>query len=104
VSWGDLIEGAVYVAIAPRTPYAKIGVTFPRCEADAAEAVRVRLRKLQRGCPLELRLGAYVYVEDAPGVEAELLRQFSRYRLFGSEWVKVARPGRVLHALRQLTK
>jgi hypothetical protein len=103
MSWGTPIPGAVYVAVAPKTPYAKIGLTVCE-EGEAAEAVRVRLRKLQKNCPLSLKLGAYVWVEDAISVEGELLHQFSKQRLFGSEWVKVPRTGLVLHALRQFAE
>jgi Meiotically up-regulated gene 113 len=97
---GDWISGVVYVVLALKTPFCKIGLTLCR-EGEAGAAMRRRLRQLQMGTPLRLKVGAYVYAQDAPGVEAQLLRQFAKQRLHGSEWVRVARHGRVIHALRQ---
>jgi hypothetical protein len=86
MSWGETIRGAVYVAVAK--PFVKVGLTV--CAEDEAEqAVAVRVKKLQKGCPLPLRLAHFAYVQDAPGVEAELLRRFARQRVVG-EWVKAS--------------
>jgi hypothetical protein len=102
MSWGSYIGGAVYVAKTVGYPFAKIGLTV--CDADAAEqAVAVRLKKLGKNCPLPLKLVMYAYVEDAPGIEADLLRRFSKVRVVG-EWVRVRSPLVVVRELGRLVE
>ena len=97
---GSLIGGCVYLARTPGLPFVKIGMTRATRETAPA-AVAARLGKLQRGCPLKLELAHFAYVDDAPGVEAELLRRFAQARCFG-EWVKVSRPGALVRELKRL--
>jgi hypothetical protein len=99
MSWGETIPGAVYVAVA--APFAKIGMTV--CSAEDAEwAVARRVKKLSKGVPLPLRLAHFVHVDDCPGVEAELLRRFTKQRVVG-EWVKAPKAA-VVRELKRLAK
>lgn len=99
MSCGTPIAGAVYVLTAPGTRFVKFGVTVPKAYQDANDAVQTRFWKVQRGCPLRLKVAAYAFVDDALTVEQELLRQFARYRVYG-EWAKLPKPLAAVHALR----
>jgi hypothetical protein len=97
---GELIRGAVYIARTTGAPFVKIGLTVCIAE-EAARAVQTRLRKLQKGCPLPLKLVTFAHVKDCPGIERELLERFTRQRVFG-EWLKVRSPRLVARELERL--
>jgi hypothetical protein len=99
---GSYINGAVYVAATVGHPFVKVGLTVTGAD-EAPAAVATRVKKLSKGCPLPLRLVHYVHVEDAPGIERDLLERFARQRIIG-EWLKVRFPRIVVRELERLAE